>query len=255
MTRRLIAELVGTAVLVFFGCGTATVMFGVGFGVAGTDFAAGVVVTALAFGLVLVGLAYAFGPVSGAHVNPAVTLGMVLARRLPVVEAVGYWVAQFIGGVVGALALWGVFRGSPRFARHVTGLGADGYGAASRINIDATGAFIVEVVLTAVFVYVILAVTAKGAHASTCGLVIGLTLTLVHLLGISVDGTSVNPARALGPALFQGGTALHQVWLFVVAPLVGGALAALVFDLVGVGRSTAPDAGGALERARHAAPA
>jgi aquaporin Z len=232
MTRRVAAELLGTAILVYLGCGTATVMFGTGFAAAGTDFAAGVVATALAFGLVLMGLAYAFGPVSGAHVNPAVTLGMLVARRLDLREAVGYWVAQFVGAIVGAVALWGTFRGSSFFSRHVTGLGADQYGAASHVHLNATGAFVLEVILTAVFVYVVLAVTDKGAHASTAGLAIGLTLTLVHLLGIPMDGTSVNPARALGPALFQGGTALHQVWLFIVAPLVGGLVAALVHELM-----------------------
>ncbi len=129
MTRRLIAELLGTAILVYLGCGVATLMFGIGFGASGTIFATGVIVTAFAFGLVLMGLAYAFGPVSGSHVNPAVTLGVLVARRMSITDAVGYWIAQFAGGILGALALWGTFRGSPYFNRHVTGLGADGYGS------------------------------------------------------------------------------------------------------------------------------
>jgi aquaporin Z len=228
MIRRLTAELLGTALLVFFGCGTATLMFGSGIRFAGVV-GVGVVVTALAFGLVLVGIAYAFGTVSGAHVNPAVTLGAYAAGRMRLLEAAGYWIAQFVGAIIGALVLWAVFAGSPYYSRSVTGLGANGYGSASSIHIDWSGAFLLEIVMTAVFVYVILAVTAKAAHPLIAGLIIGLTLAMVHLLGISIDGTSVNPARSLAPALIVGGTALKQVWLFICAPLVGGLLAAVTF--------------------------
>lgn len=228
MARRLMAELLGTALLVFFGCGTATLMLGLGFKVAGT-FGVGVIATAFAFGLVLVGIAYAFGSVSGAHVNPAVTLGAFVAGRMKMAEAGLYWLAQFVGAIIGALVLWAIFSGSPYYSRSVTGLGANGYGSASAIRIDWSGAFLLEIVMTAIFVYVILAVTAKAAHPLIAGLTIGLTLTMVHLLGISVDGTSVNPARSFAPALIVGGTALHQVWLFLCAPLVGALLAALAF--------------------------
>jgi len=224
MVRKLGAEFVGTAVLVYVAVGVATLSFG--FGLAGSSFAAGVVATALAFGLVLLALAYSLGPVSGCHVNPAVTLGVLLARRMTVTDAAGYWVAQFAGGLVGALGLWGTLSSSPDYHRTVTGLGTDGWGAASHIHIGVGGAFAIEVVLTAVFVFVILRVTSKTANAATAGMVIGLTLTVVHLIGIPVTGTSVNPARSLGPAIVVGGTALHQVWLFIVAPLVGGAVAA-----------------------------
>jgi aquaporin Z len=152
-----------------------------------------------------------------------------LDHRLTWNEAVGYWIAQFVGGIVGALVLWAVFEQSPLYhGSSVTGLGTDGYGGASLIHINAGGAFIAEVVLTALFVFVILGVTSAIANAATAGLVIGLTLTVVHLIGISITGTSVNPARSLGPALIVGGTALHQVWLFIVAPLVGGAVAAIL---------------------------
>jgi aquaporin Z len=226
MTRRLLAELVGTAILVYVGCGTATQMFG--FHLSDPSLASGVVATALAFGLVLMGLAYAIGPISGAHVNPAVTLGMLVAKRIDALSAVYYWCAQFAGGLLGALALWATFRGSPTYSKQSVGLGANGYGSASSIRIDWAGAFIVEIVLTTIFVYVVLAVTSKRGSAVTSGLVIGLTLTLAHLVGILVDGTSVNPARSLGPAVILGGLALHQVWLFVVAPLIGGALAAVL---------------------------
>jgi len=228
MARKLAAELLGTALLVYFAVGVATLSFG--FGTSGASFAAGVVATALAFGLILLALAYVLGPVSGCHVNPAVTLGALLAGRLPVVDAIGYWIAQFVGGIVGAVALWGTLATSPFYSRSKIGLGTDGWGSSSYIHVGAGGAFIAEVILTALFVFVILAVTHKSAigNASTAGLVIGLTLTVVHLIGIPITGTSVNPARALGPALVIGGTALKQVWLFIVAPLVGGALAGFV---------------------------
>src|SRR5580692_9741478 len=224
MTRKLAAESLGTLILVFFAVGVATLSFG--FGATGASFAAGVVATALAFGLTLLALAYVLGPISGCHVNPAVTMGALLAGRLPLTEAVGYWIAQFVGGIVGALVLWATFSSSPLYSRTKTGLGADGWGAASHIHIGAGGAFLAEVVLTALFVFVILGVTSETANAATAGVVIGLTLTVVHLIGIPITGTSVNPARSLGPALVVGGTALSQVWLFIVAPLVGAVLAA-----------------------------
>jgi len=230
MMRKFAAELLGTALLVFFGVGAATLMFGFKFD--GGSVAAGVVATALTFGLVLLALVYVIGPVSGCHVNPAVTLGALLARRLPVVEAVGYWVAQFVGGILGALLLWGMFNTSPLYSTSKTGLGTDGWGAASDIHISAGGAFLAEVVLTAMFVFVVLGVTSKIGNTITAGLVIGLGLALVHLVGITITGTSVNPARSLGPALIVGGTALSQVWLFIVAPLVGGIVAAVLHWLV-----------------------
>jgi aquaporin Z len=230
MARKMGAELLGTLILVYFGVGVATLSFG--FGTAGSSFAAGVVATALAFGLTLLALAYVLGPISGGHVNPAVTMGALVSGRIPVVEAVAYWVAQFVGGILGALLLWGTVSSSPLYNKATTGLGANGWGSASHIHINVGGAFLTEVVLTAFFVFAILGVTSKIANAATAGLVIGLTLTVVHLIGIPITGTSVNPARSLGPALILGGTALHQVWLFIVAPLVGGVLAAGLHILV-----------------------
>jgi aquaporin Z len=153
-------------------------------------------------------------------------VGALLAGRISLGEAVGYWIAQFAGGIVGALVLWGTFSTSPSYSRTVTGLGTDGYGSKSLIHIGAGGAFVFEMILTAIFVFVVLRVTSATANAATAAIAIGLTLTTVHLVGIPVTGTSVNPARSLGPALIVGGTALHQVWLFIVAPLVGGILAA-----------------------------
>ena len=224
MVRKMAAELLGTGLLVYFAVGVATLS--VGFDTAGSSFAAGVVATALAFGLVLLILAYVLGPISGCHINPAVTIGAWLSGRIPLAEAAGYWVAQFIGGILGALLLWGTFSFSPMYSRTTTGLGADGWGTASHIHISAGGAFLTEVMLTALFVFAVLGATSKTANAATAGIIIGFSLTVVHLIGIPITGTSVNPARSLGPALIVGGTALSQVWLFIVAPLVGGALAA-----------------------------
>jgi len=224
MVRKLAAELLGTALLVYFAVGVATLSFG--FHVAGSSFASGVVATALAFGLVLLALAHVLGPISGCHVNPAVTIGVWLSGRIPLVEAAGYWVAQFVGGILGALLLWGTFNCSPLYSTSTTGLGTNGWGTASHIHINAGGAFLIEVMMTALFVFAILTVTGKTANPATAGIVIGLSLTVVHLIGIPITGTSVNPARSLGPALIVGGTALSQVWLFIVAPLVGGAVAA-----------------------------
>lgn len=230
MMRRFAAEVLGTGLLVFFGVGVATLNFGFKFD--GGSIAAGVVATALAFGLVLLALAYVLGPVSGCHVNPAVTLGMVLSRRVTPAEAAGYWAAQFAGGILGALLLWGMFATSPEYSRSGTGLGTNGWGAASDIHIGAGGAFLAEAVLTALFVFVVLGVTSKIGNTATAGVVIGLSLTVVHLIGIPLTGTSVNPARSLGPALIVGGIALQQVWLFIVAPLAGGAIAAAAHWLV-----------------------
>jgi aquaporin Z len=224
MVRKMAAELLGTALLVYFAVGVATLSFG--FDTAGSSFAAGVVATALAFGLVLLALAYVLGPISGCHVNPAVTIGAWLSGRIPMTDALGYWAAQFIGGILGALLLWGTFSCSPLYSRSKTGLGADGWGAASHIHINAGGAFLTEVMLTALFVFAVLGATSRTANAATAGIVIGFSLTVVHLIGIPITGTSVNPARSLGPALVVGGTALSQVWLFIVAPLIGGAVAA-----------------------------
>ncbi|MFL6239450.1 MAG: MIP family channel protein [Actinomycetes bacterium] len=224
--RKLVAEALGTMLLVIFAVGTATEAFG--FKLAG-DVSSGVVMTAFAFGLVLLALAYTLGPISGCHVNPAVTAGFLASGRLTLPEAIGYWIAQFAGGIAGALVLFGIFSGTPSYNRKTTGLGADGWGSHSILGVNGGGAFAAEVVLTFLFVLVVLAVTTRFASPGFAGLAIGLALTVVHLVGIPLTGTSVNPARSLGPALIVGGDALNQVWLFIVAPLVGGVLAALLY--------------------------
>jgi aquaporin Z len=229
---------------VFFAVGIATLSFG--FGLFGVSPAAGVVMTALGFGLVLLVLVYAIGPISGCHVNPAVTLGFVLSRRMTRHEAIGYWIAQFVGGILGALVLWAVFHGSRAYSVASVGLGTDGWGAHSMIGMGLGGAFAAEVILTFLFVLIVLASTSHAATAGFAGIAIGLALALVHLLGIPLTGTSVNPARSLGPALIVGGDALRQLWLFIVAPLIGGALAALVSrNLIGGRRAAA--AGGRVD--------
>ena len=221
--RPVAAEAIGTALLVFFGAGAATLSFG--FKITGASPSAGVVVTALAFGLVLLVLVYGIGPISGCHINPAVTIGFLVAGRVSLSDALRYWSAQIVGGIGGAAALYGVVHTSSSY-RPSMGLGADGYGKASMIGANAAGAFTAEVILTFLFVFVILAVTRRASNAAVAGLVIGLALTLVHLIGIPIDGTSVNPARSIGPALFVGGSALGQLWVFIVVPLAGGSLAA-----------------------------
>lgn len=226
-TKKLFGEALGTALLVFIGAGVATLSFG--FNATGSSVSAGVVATALAFGLVLFVLAYALGPVSGCHVNPAVTLGFLVARRIELREAAGYWVAQFVGGIAGAFVLWGLFNASDIYRKR-TGLGANGFDTHSMIGLNVGGALLAEFILTALFVFVVLSVTRKAASAVVAGTAIGLALATVHLMGIPLTGTSVNPARSLGPALFVGGWALSQLWVFIVAPLAGGAAAALVHD-------------------------
>jgi aquaporin Z len=227
VTSKLVAEAVGTFFLVFFGVGVATLSFG--FRLFGSSISAGVVTTALAFGLVMLVMAYGIGPISGAHINPAVTLGFVVSKRMSLSEAIGYWVAEFVGAIAGALVLWGVMSGSPFYSRVRTGLGANGFGKQSIIGVNTAGAFFVEVIMTLLFVFVVLAATSRLASPGFAGLAIGLALATVHLIGIPFTGTSVNPARSLGPALIVGHAALSQVWLFIIAPLVGGALAALLY--------------------------
>jgi len=243
MSRKLAAEFVGTFLLVFMAVGTA--VFGItgGVGVGGTGPASGTVGVALAFGLVVLMLAYAFGPVSGTHVNPAVTLGVLLAGRIPGREAAGYWVAQFAGAIAGA-GMLALFVGSFGVTDQTGALGTNSYDNGA---IDMAGAFVLETLLTAAFVLVILLVTERVASPGFAGIAIGLALTAVHLVGIPLTGTSVNPARSLGPALFEGGTALSQVWLFILAPLAGAVLGFLVWKLTRVDSLEDQDA---LERAK-----
>ena len=228
--RKYLVEFIGTFMLVFLAVGAA--VFGIS-AVVGTDKAgpgSGVLGVAFAFGLVLFALAYAFGPISGANVNPAVTLGMLLAKRIPAKDAVGYWIAQFLGAILGAAVLK-LFVTSFGVTDYTGGLGTNSYDNGA---INMPGAFVLEVLLTAVFVLVILLVTEKVASPGFAGAAIGFTLVLGHIVAIPLDGTSVNPARSFGPALFAGGNALGQVWLFILAPLVGAVVAWAVWKITRV---------------------
>lgn len=214
--RKMFAEFLGSLILVLFACGTAAVT--------GCTSAAdpAYLLTALSFGLVIVAMAYSIGNISGCHINPAVSFGMLLSGRLSLKDFLGYLVAQFLGAITGAALLYALI-GSGR------GLGANGL-----FEADVIKSLVVEVILTTVFVLTILGVTSREKNAAVAGLVIGFTLTLVHILGIYFTGTSVNPARSFGPAiilyLVGDGAALNVVWVFLAAPMIGGALAAAIWQ-------------------------
>ena len=223
--KKYIAEFIGTAVLVTFGCGTAMLV--------GCDAAAGggYILTALAFGLAIVACAYCIGNVSGCHVNPAVSLGVLMSGRMTTKDFIGYVIAQVLGAFFGALLLMAIF--SMGGVEDMTGgFGSNGLAG---VNGSAAAGVLVEIVLTFVFIMSILGVTSsKAGHGSFGGLVIGLTLVFVHILGIGLTGTSVNPARSIGPAIvaaMNGNTEpLGSLWVFIIAPLIGGALAALCYN-------------------------
>ena len=219
MQKKLVAEALGTLILVLFGCGAAVI--------------AGSLISftgiALAFGLAIVAAAYGLGTISGAHLNPAVSLGMVTAGRMTLSEFAGYAVAQIIGAIIGAGILLVIASGKADYSVAVNGLGQNGFGPGYLGEYSMTAALVFESVMTFIFVTVILGSTEKGAPGAMAGLAIGLTLAAIHLVGINVTGVSVNPARSIGPALFVGGKAIEQLWVFIAAPLVGGALAGLVY--------------------------
>ena len=218
--KRYISELIGTMVLVLFGCGSASI--------AGTVL--GTVGIALAFGLSIVAMAYVIGDISGCHVNPAVSIGMWIDGRLETKDLILYIVFQCIGAIIGIALLAVIINSAPDLGGYVaTGLGQNGFGTASSVGLDVVGAIIVEIILTFVFVFTVLGVTKKAENAAVAGIVIGLTLAFVHIMGIPLTGTSVNPARSLAPALFLGGQALNQVWVFILAPIVGAVIAGLLF--------------------------
>lgn len=229
--RKYLAEFFGTFVLVLFGCGTAVVIGGASGGT-GLGFL-GVLTIAMAFGLAIVAAAYAIGDVSGCHVNPAVSLSMLVLGRISLGDFVGYVVSQVLGAVAGSAALKAIVSMSSVLSgAESVGLGQNGFGAASALGLSLGGAFIVEIILTFVFVLTIIGVTSNASTSHMGGLVIGLTLAFVHILGIPLTGTSVNPARSLGPALLVGGQALSQVWVFIAAPFAGALLAALAYKYI-----------------------
>lgn len=210
-----IAELIGTMTLVLFGCGAA-VLAGGEVGQLGISFA---------FGLAIVAMAYGIGPISGCHINPAVSFGAFVAGRLTPKEMLTYWLAQFIGATIGAGILFLIASGKSGYDVAVNGLGQNGWGEGYLGEYSLTAALVFEVVATFLFLVVILGSTSKKAPAGFAGLAIGLTLVVIHIVGIQVTGVSVNPARSFGPALFAGSHAIGQLWLFFVAPLIGAGLA------------------------------
>ena len=214
--KKYICEFIGTAVLVLFGCGSAAIAGG----------ALGTLGIALAFGFSIVAMAYVIGNVSGCHINPAVSLAMLLNKKLSLKDFIFYVIAQVVGAIAGTALLFAILKCS---GMATTNLGQNGYGDASSVGINMGGAFLVEVILTFVFIYTILGVTSDSSKGSVAGIVIGLTLAFVHIMGIPLTGTSVNPARSLSPAIFLGGRALSQVWVFIVAPFVGSALATYTY--------------------------
>ena len=222
--KKYLAELIGTFVLVFAGCGSA-VLAGEHIGFLGVS---------LAFGLALLAMAYTVGPVSGCHINPAVTLGLFLSRKMPAREVPGYIGAQILGGILGAAVLLVILKGGPAGYDPLTsGFAANGYGEHSPGHYNATAAFATETVLTFLLVLTVLGATDLRAPVGFAGLPIGMVLVVIHLVGIPVTNTSVNPARSISQAVFVGDWALSQLWLFIIAPFAGAALAALAYRLIG----------------------
>ncbi len=225
LDRRYIAELLGTMILVFIGCGSAVIAGGnVGF--LGISFA---------FGLTVLALVYAIGPISGCHINPAITIAMLVSKKIKQSDAIMYIIYQSIGAIIGALILFSIVNGHAGYDLESVGLGQNGYDTASPDNYPLISAFIAEVVLTFIFLLVVLGATSKKSENSFAGVAIGLTLTFVHIVGIPITGTSVNPARSLGPALvmaMENTLALEQLWMFWLAPIIGAVIAAVVWKYV-----------------------
>lgn len=219
--KKYICELIGTMVLVLFGCGSAAIAGSV----------LGNLGIAFAFGLSIVAMAYIIGDISGCHINPAVSFGMWITKRMDGKDFILYVVFQCIGAIIGIGLLVFIINSSSLLGSYtLTGLGQNGYGSASSVGLNMAGAFVVEAILTFVFVFAVLGVTRSKKTSGVAGIVIGLTLTFVHIMGIPLTGTSVNPARSLAPALFMGGQALDQVWLFIAAPLFGAAVAGFIYN-------------------------
>ncbi|MFM0058087.1 MULTISPECIES: aquaporin Z [Paraburkholderia] len=235
LSKRLAAELFGTFWLVLGGCGSAVLaanfagpVHGLGIGFVGVS---------LAFGLTVLTMAFAIGHISGCHLNPAVSVGLTVAGRFPARDLLPYIVAQLIGAVLGALVLSLIASGKPGFDLVASGFASNGYGERSPGHYSLAAAFICEVVMTGFFLFVILGSTDKRAPAGFAPIAIGLCLTLIHLISIPVTNTSVNPARSTGPALFVGGAAMDQLWLFWVAPILGAVIAGVLYPVIAESRS------------------
>ena len=217
--KKYIAELIGTMILVLVGCGSAVLAGGqIGF-----------VGIAFAFGLAVLVMVYTIGPISGCHINPAITISMLVAKKIGGKDAFWYIIVQIIGAIIGAGIVYMIATGKPGYSLAENGLGQNGYDAQSPGGFSMIAGLIFEIAFTFIFLLVIFGSTHKNAPGGFAGIAIGFALVLIHLVGIPITGTSVNPARSIGPALFAGGEAIPQLWLFIVAPIVGGILAALVW--------------------------
>jgi aquaporin Z len=228
-STKFVAELIGTFALVLFGCGAAAV--------AGTDTIAGLSGLGLlgisfAFGLSVVVMAYAIGGITGCHINPAITIAMLVAGKIKVTDAIIYIIAQLIGALLAAFVLMQIKGGMPGFTMGEWALGSNGWGEGYQNAYNTSAAFLTEAVLTFLFLFVIFGTTSRWGNSTMAGLAIGLTLVLIHLVAIPITGTSVNPARSFGPAVFAGGKAMQQLWLFIVAPITGAIAAALVWRVL-----------------------
>ena len=220
--KKYLAEMIGTMVLVLIGCGSAVIAGGqIGF--LGISFA---------FGFSVLAMAYGIGSISGCHINPAVTVGALVAGRISAKDAGLYVVFQIIGAIIGAGVLYYIASGLQGYNISTNGLGQNGFGEFSPMKYSMAAGFVAEVVLTFIFLIVILGATSSKAPAGFAGIPIGISLVIIHLVGIPITGTSVNPARSIGPALFVGGAAISQLWLFIVAPLIGAVIAGLVWKYV-----------------------
>jgi len=228
--KKYLAELIGTMALVLIGCGSA-VIAGQFIGFTGIAFA---------FGLTVLAMVYAIGNISGCHINPAITVAMLVAGKIKGKDAIFYIIFQFAGAIIGAGILWAIASSNANFSLATSGLGQNGYGAHSPAGYSLLSCIIAEVVFTAIFLFVIFGATHRDAPKGFAGLSIGFTLVLIHLVSIPITGTSVNPDRSLGPAVFVRGDALAQLWLFIVAPIIGGIIAALIWRYVFEGKATQP---------------
>lgn len=223
--KKLFAEMLGTFSLVLFGCGAAVIS-----GISSTGPSGiGLLGISLAFGLAVVAMAYTIGGITGCHINPAITISMLVAGKIKPGEAINFIIGQFFGATLAAGVLYFIQKGSPGFEMGEWALGANGWGEGYLGGYNMTSAFIAEAVLTFLFLFVIFGSTSKWGNGTMAGMAIGLTLVLIHLVAIPITGTSVNPARSFGPAIFAQGKALTQLWLFIAAPVIGGVLAALVW--------------------------
>lgn len=230
--KKYIAEFIGTLSLVLFGCGAAVVAGVSNIGVEGLN-GLGLLGISLAFGLAVVAMAYAIGPISGCHINPAISIAMLAVGKLSVQDTIGYVVAQILGAIAGAGILYTIVSGKASFTSLGDyGLGSNGWGEGYLGNYSTTAAFITELVMTCIFLLVIFATTSKQGNPNMAGLAIGITLVLIHMVAIPITGTSVNPARSIGPAIFAGSKALSHLWLFIVAPIAGGLLGAGIWKML-----------------------